>query len=145
MTPPAQSTQAERNAHYRAVLTSYTQAVTARDVEAILSLFARDATLEDPVGAGRPVIGMNALRDFYTNVCSRGLTLRIDGHISCARAKVACAPIRIDADTSITHAISVAHFDEQGLITRYDAHWGPGDVERVVEGASQDTRRSGAA
>ncbi len=83
-----------------------TQAVTTRDVEAILSLFASDAILEDPVGAGRPVIGMDALRDFYTSICGRGLTLRIDGHISCARANVACAPIRIDADTSITRAVS---------------------------------------
>ncbi|MHA4837962.1 nuclear transport factor 2 family protein [Sphingopyxis sp. MSC1_008] len=133
MTSPALTTQAEKNAHYRAVLATYVQLVTAREVEAILLLFASDAILEDPVGAGRPVIGVEALRDFYTKICDRGLTLQIDGHISCARANVACAPIRIDVDTSITRAISVAYFDEQGLITRYDAHWGPGDIERLDE------------
>lgn len=137
MISPALSTQAEKNAHYRAVLTNYTRAVTAGDIEAILQLFGTDAILEDPVGAGRPVRGIAALRDFYTNVCGRGLTLRIEGHISCARANVACAPIRIDADTSITRAISVAYFNEQGFITRYDAHWGPGDVERI----NQDSPR----
>ncbi len=36
-----------------------------------------------------------------------------------------------------------AQFDEQGLITRYDAHWGPGDVERIAEGALRPTESLG--
>lgn len=144
MTRSAISTQADRNAHYRAVLTAYTEAVTARDVEAVLRLFAKDATLEDPVGSGRRFVGTEELREFYTDVTARGLTLRIDGHISCAKANVACAPIRVDAESSVTHAISVAQFDDEGLMTRYDAHWGPGDIDRIAPGGEHPVDRLGS-
>ncbi|MGN6819478.1 MAG: enoyl-CoA hydratase-related protein, partial [Sphingomonas sp.] len=122
----------------RAALASYTERVTNRDVEAVLELFAANATLEDPVGSGRIVTGTDALRDFYTEICGRGMVLRIDGHVSCARANTACAPIRIDVDDSVTRDISVVRFDDAGLIERYDAYWGPGDVERV--GQSRERR-----
>jgi enoyl-CoA hydratase len=134
MVLPASATQADKNEHYRAVLTAYTEFVTAGDVEAVLGLFAADATVEDPVGSGRLVAGTDELRAFYTEICRRGMTLRIDGHIACSRANVACAPIRIDVDSSVTRDISVVQFDDAGRIVRYDAHWGPGDVERAGPG-----------
>lgn len=123
------STQEEINAHYRAALTAYTDAFTARDPEAILKLFAPGASLEDPVGSGRFVSGIDALRPYFIRACGRDIKMRIDGHISCSKGDAACAPIRVDVDGSVIHAISVARFDQEGLIIRYEAYWGPGDLE----------------
>ena len=129
MASSADSTQEQKNAHYRAVFQAYVQAINARRVEAILSLFAEDAELRDPVGSRRRVKGMSDLQTFYTEICARGMRMSIDGHISGSKGNAACAPIRVDLKTSITHVISVAQFDDEGLITRYDAHWGIGDIE----------------
>ncbi len=65
MSLSSSSTQEEKNAHYRAALTAYTEALTARDPDAILKLFAAGATLEDPVGSGRFVNGIDALRPYF--------------------------------------------------------------------------------
>ncbi|MGN6821045.1 MAG: nuclear transport factor 2 family protein [Sphingomonas sp.] len=122
------SSQEDRNAHYRAALTAYTEAISARDPERVLSLFAKDAVLEDPVGSGRIVVGIEALRPYFTRACQRDIAMRISGHISCSKGNAACAPIRVDVDGSVIHDISVAQFDQDGLIVRYDAYWGPGDI-----------------
>jgi steroid delta-isomerase len=123
------SSQEKRNAHYRAALTAYTDAITARDPERVLALFATNAVLEDPVGSGRIVTGIDALRPYFTRACGRDIAMRIAGHISCSKGNAACAPIRVDVDGSVIHDISVARFDDDGLIIRYDAFWGPGDIE----------------
>ena len=123
------STQDEKNAHYRAALIEYTAAISARDPDAVLRLFAEDAFLEDPIGSGRTLRGTEALRDFFTRACRRDIKMRIDGHIAGSKGNAACAPIRVDVDGSVIHDISVARFDDRGLIIRYEAHWGPGDIE----------------
>lgn len=123
------SSQEEKNAHYRAALTAYTDAISTRNPEAILRLFAGNAILEDPVGSGRIVDGMDALRPYYTRACGRDIKMRIAGHISCSKGNAACAPIQVDVDGSVIHDISVVRFDDEGLIIRYDAYWGPGDIE----------------
>lgn len=129
MTLSTSSTQQEKNAHYRQMISDYTRAITAHDPEAVLALYAEDAVLEDPIGSGSVVAGRDALREFYTRVCNRDIKLSVDGHISCSKGNVACAPVRVDVESSSIHAISVVHFNDQGLIVRYDAHWGPGDIE----------------
>jgi steroid Delta-isomerase len=123
------STQEEKNAHYRAVLNTYVEAVSRKDPEAVLALYSIDAELEDPVGSGRCLRGKESLRPFYERVCRRNLRMTINGHISGAKSNVAAAPIRVEVGPTKMSAISVAWFNDEGLITRYHAFWGPGDIE----------------
>lgn len=52
----------------RATADTYVAGLNAGDLEMIMSLYADDATVEDPVGGGTVHEGKDAVREFYATV-----------------------------------------------------------------------------
>src|SRR5690554_663273 len=59
---------------YEKVVDSYLRGLNEQDLEGILSLYADDATVEDPVGSNI-ISGMKALRKFYSGAVTMDLSL----------------------------------------------------------------------
>ncbi len=124
----AQSTQEEKNTHYREILKAYVDSIAKEDVDAICALFSKDAEVEDPLGGPRGVLkGPEAIRLFYELAVARHVRLEITGPICGSRGDAAAMQVRIRLLGQELDCISVARFTEQGLMRRYTAHHGPGD------------------
>ncbi|RYE61949.1 MAG: hypothetical protein EOO82_00755 [Oxalobacteraceae bacterium] len=114
------------NARQRDVLRRYVDAVNRKDVDAIVALFASDGVVEDPYGGTRHFIhGTQDLRAFYTFVVAKMQIelLMVTGSGGNAAAMAIRSRV---ADDSVNN-ISVAEFNEAGLIIKYTTYWGPGD------------------
>jgi steroid Delta-isomerase len=125
----ATSTQIEKDTFYRQVFLDYMAAIIRNNADEICALFSDDAELEDPVGSGRYVRGKRDVRAFFERVVGRRLRMIPNGRISGSKGNAAVAPIRVEVAGSTVNAIIVATFDDEGRITRYQAYWGPGDIE----------------
>ena len=112
----------------RATADSYITALTAGDLEAVMALYAENATVEDPVGGGTVHEGAAALREFYATV----VALKIDGRVLEARA---CGndllfnfEITTHFDEGSKATINVWDLmthDEQGKVVSMRAYWTP--------------------
>ena len=112
----------------RSTADSYLAALTSGDLEAVLDLYAEDATVEDPVGNGTVHRGKAAIREFYTNV----VAMKIDGEVLEARV---CGDdllfnfeITTHFDENYSATINVWDLmthDEQGKVTSMRAYWTP--------------------
>src|SRR5882757_2113507 len=123
-----QSTQDEKNAHYRGVLQAYVASIGREDVDSICSLFSDEAEVEDPLGGPRGVLkGPEAIRLFYELATARHVRMEVVGHICGSRGDAAAMMLRIRLLGQELDCVSVARFTEEGLIRRYTAHHGPGD------------------
>lgn len=128
MTLTAQSTQAEKNAHYRRVMQTYAERVSAHDADGICALFADNAEIDDPVGGPVGVLkGAAAVRAFYEAVAAAGVTIEVVAPITGTKASQAIAPFRVSSTGTVINCNSLATFNDEGKIIRYEAHWGPGD------------------
>lgn len=106
-----------------------------KNLEAILSLFAENATVEDPVGS-EIVNGMPALRKFYTGAVSYDLQLTRTGPVRVAH-KEAAFPfelvMEVNGILTKTHIIDVFKFNEKGKIISMRAFWGPTNQSPIEE------------
>jgi len=103
----------------------YIDAVNAGDVATILSLYAPDALIQDPVGRPeREFRGTEALRKFYEGVVARGAKLEIVGPISGGHSDTIATPVLARVPGFQIDVITSTTFDEQGRICRYLAYWG---------------------
>ncbi len=101
------------------VLSRYVAYVSAGDVDGIVSLYARDATIEIPVG-GRVQRGIDAIRAFYAeNELAQKLEITgpscIAGNEGAVNMKA-----RIAQDGQLL-VIDVAAIDDEGRLTRLRA------------------------
>jgi hypothetical protein len=114
------------NAHQRDALRRYVDAVNRKDVDAIVALFAPDGAVEDPYGGTRHNIrGSDDIRAFYTFVVAK---LRIELlMVTGSGGNAAAMAIRGHVGDDAIDNISVAQFDDAGLITKYTTYWGPRD------------------
>ncbi len=64
-------------ARAQALVDAYLTRHAATDLEALLTLFERDATIEDPVGSA-VIRGIDAIRGFYATTHARNGTLSIE-------------------------------------------------------------------
>jgi steroid delta-isomerase len=118
------------NRRQKQVLRDYIDAVNRKDVEAIVSLFADDAVVEDPYGNRRHNIrGGSEIREFYEFVVAktRMELLLVTG----SGGNAAAMAMRGYVGTDCVDNISIANFDEHGKIVKYTTHWGPGDRTTV--------------
>lgn len=97
------------------------------DLDGIVSIFAEDATVEDPVGA--PVLhGRDAIREFMGGGVGMGAQLRLLGAIRCV-ADTAAFPFAVELDMDGAkkriEVIDVFRFDDAGKVTQMRAVWGP--------------------
>ena len=123
---PEWGTVEQVNIRQRDALRRYVDAVNRKDVDAIVALFAADGAVEDPYGGTRHNIqGKDEIRDFYTFVVAK---LRIELlMVTGSGGNAAAMAIRGHAGGDTVDNISVAQFDEAGLIKKYTTYWGPGD------------------
>lgn len=100
---------------------SYAAAYNAKDLEAIVGLFAADATMEDPVGEA-PAKGIEAIAALYQQGFDMGIEFEIEGEIRTAANSVAF-PVCARTATSRLYIIDVFEFDDAGKIERMRAYW----------------------
>lgn len=103
----------------------YIETVSAGDLDGILSLYAEDATLEDPVGSA-PVVGHAAIRAFYERATKMGIRLEPTGPVRIAGDEAAF-PFRVSTvggPKMTIDVIDVFRFDEAGKVVSMRAYWG---------------------
>lgn len=111
--------------HIRNVLKSYVDLMTAGDYEAIVALYAVDATVEDPIGSP-PHCGHAAIREMYRNAAGK-VQLQLDGRVRVVN-HTAAAPM-IGRPTGmeglVVEIVDIMTFNDEGLITSMRAYWSP--------------------
>ena len=116
-----------------AVMQAYVDGMTGDDVEAIISLFTEDATIEDPIGSD-PVTGHAASREFYQAGMDAVEKMTLEGNPRIRGNWGACAmrayPKGMDLKFC-TETLDVMKFNAEGKITRMTAYWG--DRNMVME------------
>lgn len=112
---------------YSDVADSYLRFLNEKNLEGILSLYATNATVEDPVGSDI-VAGAAALRKFYTGAVNTDLLLTRTGEVRVAGVEIAFPfqlRMNVNGTPMVTDIIDVFRFDEAGKIVSMRAFWGP--------------------
>lgn len=113
-----------------AVCQAYLDGLVAGDLDVVLSLFADDATVEDPVGT-EPKVGREALAAFYQMACDFVTAAQLTGTPRVAGNEVAF-PFDITTgsgdNASIISIIDAFRFNEAGKIVSMRAWWGGDNV-----------------
>ncbi|HVM96325.1 MAG TPA: nuclear transport factor 2 family protein [Candidatus Acidoferrales bacterium] len=114
--------------HIRKVLQSYVDLMTAGDHEAIVALYADNATVEDPVGS-EPRRGKEQIRELYRNASGR-VRLELEGRVRVVSNIGAAAMLAYPAgmENMVVDTIDIMTFDEDGLITSMKAYWSPDTI-----------------
>lgn len=111
----------------QAVVHRYIQALNASDLEGIVSLYAPDAVIEDPVGSPTHR-GHAAIRAFYAGSVALQLEVQLESEIR-ATANVAAFAFHVsfvwNGQATTISPIDIFHFNEEGLITQMHAIFGP--------------------
>lgn len=114
--------------HMKSVLRTYIDGFANGDADLIVALFAEDAVVEDPVGTPE-LRGKEAIGEFYRNAVGSGAKLTLDAPIRGSHGNRAAMAFTVDVPGMRIHAIDVMTFNEDGLVTRMEALWGPEDIE----------------
>jgi steroid Delta-isomerase len=114
-------------AEMEAAVHAYVAAFDRNDPEAVVALFAPDASVEDPVGSPRHV-GHDAIRAFYTASMQTGAKLALDGPVRIAGDYAAFAftvHLHWDGQDRRVEVIDTFGFDAAGKVTEMRAYFGP--------------------
>jgi len=117
-------------AHREAVARRYVEAVDKRDVAAILSLYAPDARVEDPVGS-TPIVGQDAIRAFYRDVIFPQIhSAELTGPVRCPENRAAFSFRTVSRNPGggepiSTDIIDVFEFGAEGRVVSMKAYWTP--------------------
>jgi steroid delta-isomerase len=109
----------------------YVTAYNNRDSEAVLSLFAKDATMEDPVGQP-PARGEEQIRALYKTGFDMGVSLELDGRVRTA-AEYIVFPLCASSPTGKLYIIDQFELDEDGKIARMRAFWSHDNLEGEMD------------
>ena len=105
---------------------TYIASYGAGDLEGIVSVFADDATVEDPVGTPL-IIGREAIRTFMARGVAMGAQLTLLGAIRCA-GDYAAFPFVVTLDVKGTptriEVIDVFRFNAAGKVSEMRAFFG---------------------
>lgn len=120
----------------RAAVLKYFASFENADVEAIVSLFADDAVVEDPVGGPR-MEGIAAIRKFFAggfDYIGGGYSFVPEGNVRIAGNHAACAaiatcntakpPFRLET-------LDVMTFNAAGKFSAMKAYWGPANMQSL--------------
>lgn len=111
----------------RELIERYVAAYNAKDLAGMLSLYADDATMEDPVGLP-PATTREEIKGLYEMGFEMGISLSFDGAIRCA-ASAAAVPLCASTPTSKLYVIDVFDFSADGKIEHMRAYWGQDNLE----------------
>ena len=116
----------------RAALQSYVDAFNCSDYEAIVALFADDATVEDPYGKPA-MVGKPVFAPFFKFAVDSGARLKLAAPIRASQGDAAamCFDVTVHymGANQLIRVIDVMTFNEQGLIKSMKAYWGGSDME----------------
>ncbi|MBD2859265.1 nuclear transport factor 2 family protein [Spongiibacter sp. KMU-158] len=105
---------------------NYIQGLCESNLDKILSLYADDATVEDPVGT-EPRKGMAAITEFYNMAISSKITAKLEGPVRIAGPH-ALFPFSITMDfgesTMNIDVIDQFTFNDDNKIISMKAFWG---------------------
>jgi len=124
------------------LLRGYIKAFNARDVDALMSIYAADATLEDPVGTSL-VRGRAAIRAFYEQFATQSSFLQLTGDFRFAGDAVAFSffcYLGSNDDPMIIQITDSFRFDEQGSVIEMRAFWGDANIHRLADQELAQTR-----
>jgi len=122
------------NSQMTEVAKRYIEIINSHDLEAMCSLFDKDAYQEDPVG-NEPNIGIDAIRDFYTHVLSSDIQAELTGSTRCAGNALAFpfdAFLGMEGANLKLEVIMVFEFNEEGKIKTMKAYWGAENCSEVI-------------
>ena len=112
------------------IVETYMQAMSTKDYEQVLALYAEDATLEDPVGSD-VLQGNAAISEFYNRLGDTEITCSTTGPVRYANREIMfpfeC--VMKSADGTMTIAI-IDHFvlNDDNKVVAMRAFWGPETV-----------------
>jgi steroid delta-isomerase len=114
-----------------AAVHAYVAGFAAGDAEAVVALFAQDATVEDPIGT--PIKrGIAEIREFYTGSMVTGAKLELLGEPRCGGDYVAfpfAVMLEWGGQKSVIEVIDTFRFDAAGKIVEMRAFWGPSNMK----------------
>lgn len=114
-----------------AVVHAYVDGFERGDLDALVSLFAPDATVEDPVGTP-PKRGIDEIRDFYAVSIATGAKLELLGEPRCAADYVAfpfAVKLEWQGKRQIIEVIDTFRINDDGKITEMRAFFGPANMK----------------
>ncbi len=118
------------------VVKTYLKALGDADYETIASLYADNATLEDPVGGDINLSGVDAIREFYKASVALDLEGKLLGSIRVAGDE-ALFPFEIRINKPAEGApmaievIDSFRFNEEGKVVAMKAYWGPENIKML--------------
>ena len=121
--------------HYTDAVDNYLRGLNEKDLELILSLYAENGSVEDPVGS-KVIKGMDALRTFYGGAVILDLDLKRTGAVRIAGVEAAFPfelVMEVNGTVMKSEIIDVFRFDDQGKIVEMRAFWGPSNRSAVEE------------
>ena len=114
----------------KAALQAYIDGFNAGDPDAIMTLFADDAVIEDPVGS--PLKSRAEFEAFIRDGVRFGARLSLAAPIRGSHGNHAAMVFVVtfvqDGVCYTTNSMDVMTFDDAGKITWMNGYWGPGDV-----------------
>ena len=114
----------------QAAVETYVRALNAADLDTIISLYAEDALVEDPVGSS-PKRGLDEIRAFYAGSLRMKLHVELEGNVRAVANEAAFAfsvSFDVQGRTTTIRPIDVFRFDEAGRIVPMRAFFGPANV-----------------
>lgn len=121
-------------AEMKAVMQKYIDSFNNRNADTLVSLFADNARIEDPVG-GQPIEGKEAIASFYqkgiTLVNKLELAAPIRGSHNNSAAMAFIINMDMDGKEVQIHCIDVMTFNDSGKVVDMKAYWGPEDIKGV--------------
>ena len=103
------------------VVEGYIAAYNAHDLEAVLAMYAPEATMEDPVGSP-PASGREAISALYRTGFEMGITVELDGSIRTVD-NAAIFPLCARTSESKLYIIDLFEFDDSEKVVRMRAYW----------------------
>ena len=110
---------------------AYVDGFARGDIDALVSLFAPDATVEDPVGTP-PKRGLEEIRSFYAMSIATGAKLELLGNPRCAADYVAfpfAVKLEWQGKRQVIEVIDTFRINDAGKITEMRAFFGPANMK----------------
>ncbi|WP_321392485.1 nuclear transport factor 2 family protein [Emcibacter sp.] len=112
---------------------AYVQAFEDGDADAVLVLYADEATVEDPYGT-EAIRGRDAIHAFYLKAMELDARLFLDGPVRVA-GDIAAFPFTVhvtyEGKKQRLEVIDTFRFDAEGKIIEMRAFWGPLNIQEV--------------
>jgi len=115
----------------KAAMQAYIDGFNQSSAEAVVALYADDATVEDPVGK-EVMQGKEKIAAFYRMSIATGARLKLAAPIRASHGNSAAMAFDVELNLPqgrmLIRVIDVMTFDEAGKFTSMRAFWGPSDM-----------------